>query len=352
VLRKSLSVVLGLLTFLFGGELLFRALPVSTATSTDYYVDRNFLTYPSNHRWITATGWDLRNVQHLRANNIGFVSPRDAVPDRRAVALIGDSYVEGSMLDARDRLDQQLERRLGGMRPVYAMGSPGTSLLDYAERIRFADERLDIRDFVLLIERADVRQSVCGSGMTEAPCLDQQTFALRFERRAEASQAKKILRHSALAQYVFSQLKADGGRLAEQARLQFSPATTKKSDPGANQPSRPAAGACMKTVDAVTGMFLERAVPHVRGRMILLVDADRNAIRHGLAHDDPCRQRFIELMRNAGAIVIDTDSLIRTHYAASALSVDVGPYDAHLNRLGLQLFAQAAAAALQQPASR
>jgi len=56
----------------------------------------------------------------------------------------------------------QLERELSG-RPVYTMGSPGSSLLDYAERMRFAHDRFGIVDFVLLVERGDVRQALCGS---------------------------------------------------------------------------------------------------------------------------------------------------------------------------------------------
>ena len=33
----------------------------------------------------------------LRANNLGFAAERDFVPDPRAVALIGDSYLSGDM---------------------------------------------------------------------------------------------------------------------------------------------------------------------------------------------------------------------------------------------------------------
>ena len=117
----------GVLSVLLALELLCRVLPVSTSTETGYYTDPLILTYPARHRWVAATGWDLRNAQTLQANNLGYPADRDFVWNERAVALIGDSYVEASMLPAADRPGAQLERWLGP-RPVYAMGAPGTAV--------------------------------------------------------------------------------------------------------------------------------------------------------------------------------------------------------------------------------
>ena len=79
--------------------------PVSTSTLTGYYIDPEILTYPPQHQWQVATGWDLRNPRALHSNNFGFVSAHDFVRDETAIALIGDSYVESSMLAASDRLN-------------------------------------------------------------------------------------------------------------------------------------------------------------------------------------------------------------------------------------------------------
>jgi len=138
-------------------------LPVPTATMRGYYLDPDVLSYPPHHEWQVATGWDLRNPQVLRSNNWGFAARHDFVADPEAVVLIGDSYVEASMLADAERPAAQLERLLGVPRTVYAMGSPGSSLLDYAQRLRLASQRLGARDVVLLIERFDARQSLCGS---------------------------------------------------------------------------------------------------------------------------------------------------------------------------------------------
>ena len=331
-------------------ELLFRLLPVSTSTETAYYTDPLILNYPPYHRWTAATGWDLRNAQTLHANNLGYVANRDFAPDARAVALIGDSYVEASMLAAPQRPGAQLEQALG-TRPVYAMGSPGTALLDYAERIRFAHKQFGVRDFVILMERGDVRQSLCGSGNVHGPCLQPKTLAPRIETLASAGAAKRLLRQSGLAQYLFSQLKFSPQKLWRQAFAVAHPPVT--AAPGAGSvvstaPQRADVGV-MAEVDTITQTFFARVKPHVSGRLIIVVDTDRRALYARQLNADPERQRFMHLARVAGAIVIDTETLIRAHLAQSRLKLDVGPHDGHLNALGVGLITRAAADALNRP---
>lgn len=334
----------GLAGFFLVLELLFRILPVSTSTETGYYTDPLILSYPPHHRWTMSTGWDLRNAQTLEANNLGYAASRDFERNEHAVALVGDSFVEASMLAAADRPGTQLELALVS-RPVYAMGSPGTALLDYAERIRFSHEHFGVRDFVIFMERGDVLQSLCGSGNIHGPCLDRQTLAPRIETLPPTGTTKRLFRHSALAQYLVSQLK-------------FSPQTFWRK---AHAPSQPVAvtalgveragesDSAIPNVDAVTNAFFARIKPHVAGRLVIVIDSDRNALYLVKRTFDLDRARFIQLARAAGAIVIDTEPLFRAHLVQSPLKFDVGPYDGHLNALGVRLIAQAVAGALNQP---
>lgn len=339
--RKFFLWLTGMAGFLLLLEILFRTLPVSTSTETGYYTDPLILNYPPHHRWTISTGWDLRNVQQLQSNNFGYVANRNFERNELAVALIGDSFIEASMLAATDRPGAQLERALGS-RQVFSMGNPGTALLDYAERIRYAHEQFGVRDFVVLMERGDVRQSLCGSGNINGPCLDAKTLAPRVETLAPPGIAKRIFRHSALAQYLFGQLKFSPAKLWRQA---FRPAHGAGLVPRDTAPS----GEVAPFVDAVTNAFLERIKPHVTGRLVIIIDSDRGALFKGLLKPDPSRARFIELARAAGAIVIDTEPLFQTHFERSVLKLDVGPYDGHFNSLGVNLIAQAAAKALSQP---
>lgn len=343
----SLRIAAGMLLALVGLELLFRLLPVSTATLTGYYGDPDLLTYPAGHRWVTSTGWDLRNSQRLQANAQGFLADHDFVRDPNAVALIGDSYVEGSMLDADARAGAQLERLLQG-RPVFAMGSPGTALLDYAQRIRWVHENYGVRDMVLLLERGDARQVRCGSGNIHSRCLDPATLEPQIQRFPDPSLLKRLARHSALLQYVFSQIKLDAQRLLTEMLTRQAPtAEAGKSVPIV--PSEAALATERQLIDAAVREFFRIAKPQVEGRLVILVDGVRNPADKPQGPDSFQRTYLIDQLRQGGATVVDLEPLYARHAAASPLSLDVGPYDGHLNRLGVALVMQAGVDALGKP---
>ena len=342
--RICFHFVLGVVCFLVACEFVLRLLPVSTASQSGYYLNPLILSYPRDHSWTVSTGWDLRNAQHLHSNNAGFVAHRDFQPDSHAVALIGDSFVEASMLDDHDRPGQQLERAIGG-RPVFTMGAPGSSLLDYAERIRFAQEQYGVRTFVLLMERSDARQSLCGSGNVHGPCLDPQTLAPQTVTLPPPGLAKRVFRHSALAQYVFGQLKFDPQRIWRQAIKQSRPAISTETGDRNASATRPPLVEPTAPLDVVLSTFLSRVAGRV-DTLVIILDSDRAAIYRGTPIDDVTRAHFIYKARAAGIIVIDTEPIFRAHMEQSPLKLDVGPYDGHLNALGINLTMRAAAAAL------
>lgn len=327
----------GLLLPLAAAELVFRVLPVSTATMRGYYLDPDVLSYPPRHEWRVATGWDLRNARTLRSNNWGFAAQHDFVADPSAVALIGDSYVEASMLAEADRPAAQLEHLLGASRKVYAMGSPGSSLLDYAQRVRLAGERLAIRDVVLLLERFDARQSLCGSGNVQAVCLDRNTLKRRIERETAPGPLKSLLRHSALAQYLVGQIRFNAPALL---RAMFTDATSSGASPNRGEGSvpTPAELAEMKRmVDAVTTAFFTDARPYLHGRLIVAMDGRRTRSSGAPELIDAERSHLMQRLREGGAEVIDLEPAYAAHAARSQRRLDVGPYDGHLNALGVRI---------------
>lgn len=345
--RTLLGVIAGLLGFVLIAETLCRLLPVSSATKVDYYIDPHILTYAPNHPWRYSTGWDLRHAQQLRTNGHGFVSAHAFAHDPRALVLVGDSYVESASLDAADRPEAQIERALGGQHKVYAMGAAGTALLDYAERMRYAHQHFGSRRFVVLMERHDARQALCGSGNVHSQCLDAATLAPRTETVPPAPAVKRLLRESALAQYLMSQLKIVPGRLLHQAFGRTGPPGHGKA---ALPPARAGAAAqsarARAEIEAVSQAFFERVMPLASDGLVIVVDADRPALRRGEQSDDPDRRQFMALARAAGAIVVDTEPLFSAHFQRSRLSLDIGPHDGHLNPLGVGLVAGEIARAL------
>lgn len=349
--RKVCTALLGVLAMLLAAELLLRALPVSTATKTGYYLDPVISTYPPGHAWQVATGWDLRNSRRLTANNLGFVAAGDFVPDPQAIGLIGDSYVEAGMLDMAERPAAQLAAALLPPRPVYALGAPGSALLDYAERIRFASEHLGLHDFVVLMEAGDVRQSLCGSGNVHGPCLDRDSLQARTELLPGPSLVKRVLREFALAQYMVGQLKFDGARLIKQAlagEAHGEPVASpgQQTDTAAEQTRRAA------MVNAVTEQFFSRITRFATGRLVFVIDGRRSraALQDDAVALTPLmreRAAFIELARRHGAEVIDAEVFYRQHWARSSLGLSVSPSDGHLNRIGVGLLMRATAESLR-----
>jgi hypothetical protein len=329
-------------------ELALRVLPVSTATLTGYHHDANVITYPSGHEWRVATGWDLRNAQRLKANNWGFVADRDFGPDKRAIALIGDSYVEASMLPAESRPGAQLQRLLTENRKVYAMGGPGSALLDYAERIRLASDEFGIRDFVLLLERYDARQSLCGSGNVHAPCLDPTTLAPRVERRPPSGLANQLFRHSALAQYVSGQIRFRPAALWRAMWTRTVPEEPADSPRlGTASFSEQDVADMKRRVDAVVEVFWVRASVHATGRLVMVIDGRRDGAAAAPDLADLERAHLMKRLVEKGATVRDLEPMFAEHAQRSMRSLAVGPYDLHLNNLGIQLAMAAAAEALR-----
>lgn len=353
-LRSLLWLAAGLLLFALTAELLFRALPVSTATATGYRIDPMIMTYPPHRVISSSTGWDLKDAQHLRTNNLGFVSDLDFAPDPQAVALIGDSYVEASMLRADDRLGAQLQQRLGPARPVYAMGNPGTSLLDYAERVRYASQNLGVRDFVIFVSKGDLHQSLCGSANIHGPCLNAKTLAPDTDLRPPASTLKQVVRESALAQYLLSQLRVSPDRLLPVLKALPASLLPGHADPAPSEPGKLLPTTDPAVVDLISKTFLDRVRPYVAGRLVLVI----NSPLPGMPIEplDQDSQRFGATAAAQGATVVEMQAVYQAHAARSKLSLAVGPYDGHLNAIGMGLVADTAAGAFRaarpMPAAR
>lgn len=251
------------------------------------------------------------------------------------------------MLDANQRLGAQLQLRLGPDRPVYAMGSPGTSLLDYAERVRYASQQLAVRDFVIFITEGDVQQCLCGSGNTHGPCLDRKSLAPLVELHVAPGALKRAVRQSAFAQYLFSQLRVSLDKLLP--TLLALPATLLpvRHNRAAAAQAQTAFPLAPDVVDAIIQTFLERIRPHVTGRLVLVINSPQPGVTPGPQDEDSWRLGTLAAAQ--GATVVDMWAPYRAHAASSPLSLYVSPNDRHLNGLGLSLVADAAAAAIKTP---
>jgi len=318
----------GIIAMMLLLEVVFRLLPVSTATRSGYYIHPAILTYPAHHCFTAATGWDLKNAQKNCTNNLGFLADRDFVLDPQAIALIGDSFVEANMLPAPERLAAQLEIRLKG-RPVYALGGPGSSLLDYAERAKFAAEKLGTRTFVFVLERGDVKQAICGSGNIHGLCIDAKTLLLRVETQPPPNDVKRLIRRSALAQYVFSQLKFDISKILP-----------KPSQPRGGSNDMQLDGLSVSPpVSKIIKYFFKEISAIENAQFLFLIDADRTHVSDTSTNESG-DLKLLKAEANAmHAIFIDPTAVFRSLFNDSGMILEVGPYDHHWNGNTVQILA-------------
>ena len=324
----------------FSLEALFRVLPVSTATRSAYHIDPLILTYPAHHCFTAATGWDLKNVQRNCTNNFGFLADRDFVHDPQAVALIGDSFIEANMLPASERLAAQLEARLAGA-PIYAMGGPGSNLLDYAQRAKFAAAKFGTRTFIFVVERGDVKQSICGSGNVHGWCIDARTLRPKTAVQAPPSALKRLARESALAQYVFSQLRFD-----------ISKTFAKLKNPAVQRPNAEARDLSLEATAPILNQFLEQLSTIQGGRFLLLIDADRVRLSATRSSEGNDLKSLKEAVTAMNATVIDPTVAFREYVAHTGRVLEVGPYDRHWNGDAVRIVADLIAEQLPVSAAR
>ena len=336
MLKTASLVLLGSLACAMGLELMFLVLPTSTYTDTGYHIDPYIITYRPNHEFTTSFGWNLEHPIRHRSNNLGFLSAHDFAPNPRAIAVIGDSFVDASMLPDPARVGDQIEHALPH-RPIYAMGGPGSNLLDYAERIRYAADHLKVSDFVLIIERGDIKQVLCGSGNIHAICLDRSTWKVRIELVPAPSRIKMILRHSSLLQYLLGHLRFNLGELLKHASRPTSPPV---SEADVKAPSV-WSDLTESDIDKILTIFFERVAPFKKRRLIVVLDSDRDAINHGVIPTDSRREFFMRRCREFGAEIIDTEPLFQDFVMRTGRHLEVSPIDKHWNGAATGLVAEA-----------
>jgi hypothetical protein len=300
--RVTGGLACGCAGFLLSAEIVLRLLPVSTSTATGYHFDPLINTYPAHHAFTVSTGWDLRNAQQHRSNNYGYLDDKDFDVDPNAVAVIGDSYVEANMLPRAETLPELLDQRLGARR-VFAMGAPGTSLLDYAERLRFAAENFGVR----------------------------ATLAPNTVLQPPRDGAKQLLSESAFLQYLFSQIRLDPGRLPRTAQVALAREARRLTGGSTQAPSLPRPALAPVTAAAIVEAFFEVVERQAPRTLVILYHSDRA----NRGRPDVSRDTLREAAARYDAEFVDVTAELVELEERTGLSVYVSPSDHHLNGLTL-----------------
>src|SRR5262245_16790524 len=134
--------VLGTLILCLGiAEVVLRFLPVCSAwLAMPVSAESPVFHYKPNRDFVYSKNWDMELVNRTHINNAGFFNDQDYQNDGKTplLAVIGDSYIEATMVPYGATLHGRLAKGLEGRLRVYSFGASGAPLSQYLVWARHA----------------------------------------------------------------------------------------------------------------------------------------------------------------------------------------------------------------------
>ena len=330
-LKLLLKFCAGALAALLATELVLQALPVSTATRMDFYVDPFIKTYPPNWQFRASSLWDLRQPVSQKTNSAGFASSVERAIALPGLALIGDSFVEGTGVAEHSRVTERL-RAYAPEVDTIMLGSPGTSLLDYLDRIRWAQKRFNVNNFVIFVEANDGNEAVCGSGQHLRRCFNPTTAKIDVTEAEARNGIKNFFGNFASLQYFLGHLKLTPERLMK-ALISKKPSETSEFPPF---------GPLRSPISAVAiEHFLSELSQMKSARLMLVLDCNRRALYAGKnPADAPTHAELKERNKKYNLQIVEACPRFKERFARDGLRTEISLTDAHWNARGHDIVAQ------------
>ena len=215
-MRKVLVALVGtalpVLLLLSALEVGLRFLPVPSGMKTaPVNADAPIYRFTPNQSVTSSIGWDMAFPTQRRVNNAGFLDRQDYDPnaDGPLLAVIGDSYVEAAAVSYPETLYGRLAAAAEGRGRVYSFGASAAPLSQYLIWAGYARERYRADALAIVVVGNDFDSSA--ASVSQVPGFHH--FVMEREPRLELvpfepSPARRALRHSAVARYVFHNLRA------------------------------------------------------------------------------------------------------------------------------------------------
>ena len=205
LLTVSLSIALAMVVI----EIVLRFLPV-TSSMERMPVDENhpILRFPLNKDFVYSTGWNFQFVNYGRFNNYGFVNNQDYArrDGEKALAIIGDSYVEALQVPYDQTIQGRLAKYYEGTGKVYSFGMSGAQLAQYLAMSEYVRNEFQPQGMVIVIIGNDFDESLIkvrpGLHVFEKNPDGHSVRLVRWDYHPGA--VEKILRHSATARYLWN----------------------------------------------------------------------------------------------------------------------------------------------------
>jgi hypothetical protein len=329
---RSLFVIgLGVVATALVLEVFLQCMPVvSGLRMEDSSATVPFNRYQPQQHYIYSHGWAMANAQRGVTNLQGYTNSAE-FHDDAAVLVVGDSFIESLMLNYADTVQGNLDKALGGK--VYAVASSGNGLADALEMVRYHQPRLHPHNVVLFVDSGDLSDMLAPAQRGHSNFVVTANGVTVAHNPYIESKVKRLVAYSALARYVYYNLKLSDWIMSKVRRS----ATTTT------------AVATSRTTARLAAMdFYLTQLREVGGgaatRFIFLVDGDRKALygpgplKSMWQGDD--REFFMAHVRKHGYAVIDMQPVFAQHWALRRERMDFLPMDGHWNKVAHRLAAQ------------
>jgi hypothetical protein len=349
----TISILIGVLISFALIEVVLRFLPVNGGLSAVAVNEKNpVFHYSPNRRLTWSRNWNFTIVNQIRVNNAGYVNDQDYdAGDRRPLcAVVGDSYVEASMVPFAETLQGRLARAFAPHSRVYSFAASGAALSQYLIWAREAREHWKAQALAIVVVANDWDESLAvykvGPGFHHYVEGPGGSLALRrFDY--EPSWWRGVVRKSALGRYLFFNLQAQERlKLLLSARVALAaPAdgqdyvgnTRAAADNARLDQSKAAIHAFLRDLGAFAGWTPDRVVFVVDG-----IRYPSNSATVLNSYFVQMRTYFMAQARSAGFEVVDMDPHFFAKFQAERKRFEF-PTDGHWNGLGHAVVADALA---------
>jgi hypothetical protein len=335
-------------------EIVLRFLPVNGGLMAAAVNERSPVFHFAPNRRITwSRDWNFSVVNQIRVNNAGYVNDQDydAADQRPLCAVVGDSFVEASMVPYAETLHGRLAKAFAPQARVYSFAASGAPLSQYVIWAREARERWRAQALAIVVAANDWDESLAvykmGPGFhhyVEGP--GGSLVLRRFEH--QPSWWRQLVRGSALGRYLFFNLQVQEGlpmlfgarpALVRPAHAQEYVGNTRAAaDKARLDRSKAATQAFLRDLVALAGWAPDRVV--------FVIDGIRYPSSSAVVLSSyfvEMRTYFMNEARRAGFEVVDMDTHFFARFQAEGKRFEF-PTDGHWNGLGHATAADALAA--------
>lgn len=214
-----IAVMMGLCIVLLALEIALRFFPVFSGMPVNKNVD--IYSFIPNSIIQRSMHWNMTGARKRQVNNVGFISDQAYIPaaqsgssdqnSKSVIAIIGDSYIEAMQVDYPNTTEANLLKNCSEHARVYSFGAQFAPLSQYLSWASYASQTFAPKAMVINIVGNDFDESLISHqkssssggipGMQFFDFSNGQAELVRVPFISD-SYLTRILRHSALAQYL------------------------------------------------------------------------------------------------------------------------------------------------------